>query len=92
MYFGRQPTSRRAHQSCFAPSRATAVLMDADNGSVDHLYEPSWALARASIMQSQMPAPIRRFATSNWQVRYGPDSGHVADMAKSTRMMETPAC
>jgi Putative transposase of IS4/5 family (DUF4096) len=35
--FGRLPTSRPAHQPCFAPSRATAVLMDADNGSVDHL-------------------------------------------------------
>src|SRR5664279_720721 len=32
-----EPASRPAHQSCFAPSRATAMLVDADNGSVDHL-------------------------------------------------------
>jgi len=37
VYFGRQPTSRPAHQPCFVPSRATAVLMYADNGGVDHL-------------------------------------------------------
>lgn len=37
VYFGRQPASRPAHQPCFGPARATAVLMYADNGSVDHL-------------------------------------------------------
>src|SRR4051812_11357921 len=37
MYFGGQPTSRPAHQPCFGASRATAVLMYADNGGVDHL-------------------------------------------------------
>jgi hypothetical protein len=31
VYFGRQPTSRPAHQACFGPSRATTVLMNADN-------------------------------------------------------------
>ena len=33
--------------------------------------------------------PIRRFATSNWQVRDRPDSGHIVDMAKSTRMTQS---
>jgi hypothetical protein len=37
VYFGRQPTSRPAHQPCFGPTRATAVLMYADNRCVDHL-------------------------------------------------------
>ena len=30
--------------------------------------------------------PIAVFATSDWQVRDEQDRGHIADMAKSTRM------
>ena len=159
--------SRPAHQPCFAPSRATAVLMDADNGSVDHLdgavmafgeglhdqvpdashpptnkpvvagrvrpkalrqiapwrarpQYPEDAVEDTSVVDPRhaarlvrkerpdgSPLKVREFVSHNsrprfgslnhaylgvrnaeLQVRDGPDSGHAADMSKTTRMTQ----
>jgi hypothetical protein len=169
--FWSSATSRPAHQPCFGPTRATAVLMYAANRCVDHLdgavvgfreglhdrvpdasHPPTskpvvasrvrpkilrqiaswrsrpqypedavedppvvhpWHAARLIRKERPDGSPLivrefishhsrPRFGSLNhvylsarntkWKVRDGPDSGHAADMLKTTRMTRIGHC
>jgi hypothetical protein len=55
-----QSAARAAHVLPATVGDAACILMDADNGRVDHLAVASWALADAFMIRSQTPARRQR--------------------------------